>query len=243
MPLLDHFHPPLSVRRHWESLHTTWTVCLADALSSCLPEGYFVEVQTHSGALVEIDVATFEESAAENGTRADGAATATLPPQVARPPAPALTMPAVFPEGFEVRVFATREGPTLVAAVELVSPANKDRPESRRAFATKCASYLFQGIGLMVVDVVSGRRANLHNETMRLMEADPHIHLPEDDSLYAVSYRPVRRGEREEIDLWPVTFHVGGNLPVLPLVVTQDIWASLDLEATYTDACRRRRLI
>jgi len=24
MPLLDHFHPPLAPRRHWESFHVDW---------------------------------------------------------------------------------------------------------------------------------------------------------------------------------------------------------------------------
>ena len=26
MPLLDHFHPPLSDERHWESFHAAWAV-------------------------------------------------------------------------------------------------------------------------------------------------------------------------------------------------------------------------
>jgi hypothetical protein len=34
-----------------------------------------------------------------------------------------------------------------------VSPANKDRDETRRAFIAKCAAYLQRGIGLIVVDI------------------------------------------------------------------------------------------
>ena len=30
MPVLDHFHPPLSQRRHWESFHSAWATALAD---------------------------------------------------------------------------------------------------------------------------------------------------------------------------------------------------------------------
>ena len=45
----------------------------------------------------------------------------------------------------EVRTLATDTGPKLVAAIELVSPGNKDRPAERRAFAIKCASHLAQG--------------------------------------------------------------------------------------------------
>src|SRR5437016_4867661 len=62
MPILDHFHPPLSIRRNSDSFHTTWTVCLGDALTALLPESYLVEVQTQVGAAGEIDVATFDEA-------------------------------------------------------------------------------------------------------------------------------------------------------------------------------------
>ena len=56
---------------------------------------------------------------------------------------------------------ATEGGRTLVAVIELVSPANKDRPAKRRLFAAKCATYLSRGIGLIVLDVVTSRQANL----------------------------------------------------------------------------------
>ena len=46
---------------------------------------------------------------------------------------------------------STVTGATLVAAIELVSPGNKDRPEARLAFAAKCVSYLTRGVGLIVV--------------------------------------------------------------------------------------------
>src|SRR5438034_1145937 len=76
----------------------------------------------------------------------NGPAVGTITAPTWAPPAPARTLPSIFPDNFEVRVFATAAGMTLVGAIELVSPANKDRPESRRAFAAKCASYLYHGI-------------------------------------------------------------------------------------------------
>ena len=242
MPLLDHFHPPLSTRRPWESLHATWSVCLGDAITTQLPEGYFVDVQTHEGAVAEIDVATYDEAEGRAAAPGDGGATATARATTWAPPVPPLTMPAIFPPGFEVRVFSTEAGPILVGAVELVSPRNKDRPDSRRAFVTKCANYLYHGISLIVMDVVTTRAANLHNETMRLMAADTRFEMPADGVLYAVAYRPVRRAEKEEIDLWPTTFRLGDRLPVLPLVLRHDLTIAVDFEATYADACQRRRL-
>jgi hypothetical protein len=151
-------------------------------------------------------------------------------------------VPAVFADDFEVRVFASRAGPTLVAAIELVSPRNKDRAEARRAFAVKCASYLHQGINLIVLDIVTGRRANLHNEVLGLLSAPDAPRMPPEVTLYAAAYRPARRQEREEIDLWPAPLAVGQPMPTLPLALTAELSMPIDLEATYMDARRRRRL-
>jgi hypothetical protein len=30
MPLLDHFHPPVAPRRHWESFYVNWAGAIAD---------------------------------------------------------------------------------------------------------------------------------------------------------------------------------------------------------------------
>jgi len=124
MPLLDHFHPPLSERRHWESFHATWAGAIADLLNKeLLPENYFAEEQTQAGARVQIDVAAFQDRASETKPAQNGPV-ATLPTKVWTPPHPGLTMPAVFPGGFRVQVYNTEGGARLVAAIELVSPAN-----------------------------------------------------------------------------------------------------------------------
>ena len=61
MPLLDHFHPPLSVQRHWHSFHNAWATFIASQLNQRLPAGYFAEGNVQFG--IEIDVATFSDSA------------------------------------------------------------------------------------------------------------------------------------------------------------------------------------
>jgi hypothetical protein len=143
---------------------------------------------------------------------------------------------------FDARVVSTGTGRPLIAAIELVSPGNKDRPEERTAFAAKCASYLHSGVSLIIMDIVTDRRFNLHNELMRLMNAAPNLHLPAEAHLYAVAYRPVLREERPEIDLWPTTFQLGDALPLLPLRLTDDLFVPVDFEATYQETCRRRRI-
>jgi len=88
-------------------------------------------------------------------------------------------MPALFPDEIEVHVFRRSGGTTLVAAIELISPGNKDRAEARRAFAAKCASYLQQGIGLVIVDIVTERQANLHDELNSLLEHADTFQFPQ----------------------------------------------------------------
>ncbi len=126
MPLLDHFHPPLSERRHWHAFHNSWATHISSQLNAMLPDGYFAEANVQFG--VEIDLAAFEERLA-------------TPPQGAWSPAPPLaSFPLELPAAvIEVGVFSRSGGPVLAGAVELVSPANKDRPAHPEALVSKCA--------------------------------------------------------------------------------------------------------
>ena len=152
-----------------------------------------------------------------------------------------MSMPAVFPDSLEVLVLNTEAGPTLVAAVKLVSPGNKDRETHRRAFAAKCSSYLQQGVGLMIVDIVTSRQANLHNAMVDLLGVEASYRLPE-EPLYATAYRPVRRQDAEAIDVWSATLTVGQPLPLLPLPLDKTLLVPLNLGTTYHEACLRSRL-
>ncbi len=128
-----------------------------------------------------------------------------------------MVMPAFYPDDFEVQIWDKSDDARLVAVVELVSPRNKDRPEARRAFAAKCAAYLQRGIGVMAADTVTTRQANMHDELVRLLELEDSFKMPLEASMAAVAYRPARRGDANEIDVWAVALTVGGSLPVLPL--------------------------
>lgn len=242
MPLLDHFRPPVTLNHSWESFHSNWATRIADALNDRLPSEFLAEEQTHAGGRLEIDVAAYEHSTPPSGS-ANGAAVATARPAICTPPAPPLTVPFVLPDAFEVRVYSTTSGLTLVGVIELVSPGNKDRPEERQAFAAKAAGLLHQGVSLIVVDAVTTRSGNLHNETVRLIGAGAHAELPADADLYAVAYRPATRGEAVELDIWPERLALGRRLPTLPLRLTGDLFVPVELETSYTEACRRRRLI
>ena len=240
MPLLDHFHPPLSQARHWESFHTNWAGAIADALNEhLLPEGYFAEEHTHLGARVEIDVATYQEL---GGGSLAPLGTATLPVKTWAPPAPALVLPAAYPDTFQVLIFENEGGPRLVAAIELVSPSNKYRAAHAHAFAVKCASYLVQGISLIAIDIVTSRSGNLHNRLMDVLGHGEATHFPDDAALYAAAYRPIVRTENPQIELWMESLDLGRALPRLPLALNAETCLPLDLEETYTAACQRRRI-
>jgi hypothetical protein len=242
MPLRDHFHPPLSERRPWESFQTTWASALADYLTEeVLPPGYIALVQIHPGAAVEIDVATYgEPGAPAPGGGSGGAATAAR--TVWTPVAAPLLLPAVFPPGCTVEILSTEGGRTLVAAIELVSPRNKDRAGKRRLFAAKCATYLSRGIGLIVMDVVTSRQGNLHNELIDLLGLDAALHLPPDSDLYSVAYRPLLEGGAGRIETWSTLLAVGNPLPTLPLSLEAEHCVAVNLETAYLEASNRRRL-
>src|SRR5947209_16703936 len=86
MPLLDHFHPPLSAERRWESFHASWATKIADTLTEqWLPPNYIAEEHVHLGPAVEIDIGTFERDAVSSASAGSGAV-ATASPKLWTPP-------------------------------------------------------------------------------------------------------------------------------------------------------------
>ena len=82
----------------------------------------------------------------------------------------------------------------------------------------------------------------MHDELIELLGLDSSFSMPDDAFLYAVAYRPIRRGQNDQIDTWPVVLSVGSTLPVLPLALRGSHAIPLDLNAAYDDACRRSRI-
>jgi hypothetical protein len=241
VPLLDHFHPPLSEFRPWESFHTTWACTLADGLNrDILPPGYIALEQVHAGAAAEIDVSAWTDLTSAAPTTTGGTATATR--TVWTPAAAPVVMPATFPPSCTVEIAATEGGRTLVAAIELVSPGNKDRPGKRRLFAAKCATYLSRGIGLIIVDVVASRPANLHNDLVDLLGLEARSQMASEQPMYTVAYRPLHEMNADRIETWPVALTLGQPLPTMPLSLAADFCVPVDLEAAYREACQRRRV-
>jgi hypothetical protein len=243
MPLQDHFHPPLSTQRHWHSFHNAWATYLSSDLNRRLPQGYFAEANVQFS--IEIEVAAFEEGRqAGAGPPAAAAAqgvTTVAVKETWSPPAPAFNVPfAPLTEVVEVRLFDGRSGPTLAGVIELVSPANKDRPAHRAAFVGKCATYLRQGVGLVMVDVVTERGGNLHAELLALLAPGHSTALTAE--LYTAAYRPIEREGQPTLDTWQEALAVGAELPTLPLWLCGGLCLPVELEPTYERTCREQRL-
>ena len=231
MPLLDHFHPPLSERRHWHAFHNSWATYLSAKLNSLLPEGYFAEANVQYG--IEIDVAAFDESNTAAPVAVTSAGVWTSPPPQARLP---LTLTEAV---VEVGIFSRSGGPQLAGAVELVSPANKDRPAHRDAFVSKCATYIQSGIGLVIVDVVTDRTADFHSELLQRIGCDDPDSGP---ALSASAYRPVDRGGKSFLECWQEPIVVGQRLPRMPLWLRGGLCLPVELEETYERTCVEQRL-
>lgn len=235
MPLYDHFHPPWSVQRPWEGFHGAWATSIAFQLNSgVLPAEYFAMPLLEVTGRVEVDVATFQDTQRANTT---GMA-------VEAPPQPALTvlLDPVATDSFEVQILRNFGGPQLRAAIELVSPANKDRASSRRAFASKCANLLRRGVSVAIIDIVTEPSGNLHAEILSALERTQETPWESPTQLYAVAYRSVRMAEQPRLEAWTHVLTLGGVLPELPLWLEPDLWISLRLEESYLVTCGSLRM-
>jgi hypothetical protein len=140
---------------------------------------------------------------------------------------------------YEIRVYDARHGRRLVAAIEIVSPSNKDHPESRRAFVDKVAALIERDVCVSVVDVVTIGQFNLYADLLeRIGGTDPALGA-DPPGLYAVTVRGRHRvPDRLVFETWFYQMALGQPLPTLPIPLDGDLGVSLDLEMSYEAACR-----
>jgi hypothetical protein len=245
MPLRDHFRPPVSKRSSWEGFHGGWPMRIVEELAPRLPDGFVAEPRVHLGSYYEIDVCTFDQNDEDEAVfgyeRESSVGIATA---LEAPPAPTLPLDAEFPEqyAYEVLIFDLERDRRLVAAIELVSPANKDRPESRQLFIAKCFNLLRQDVCLSIIDLVTIRQFNLYTELLALLNRrDPAMSAPV-PPIYAVTCRKRKAGRQTKLDTWFHPLAVGQPLPSLPVWLSETQNVTLDLEASYEETCRVLRI-
>lgn len=128
-------------------------------------------------------------------------------------------------------------GHRLIALVEIVSAANKDRPQHVDEFAANAVSALDAGVHLLLFDLFPPGRhdsGGMHGVIrQRLDDSEETYDLPAQEPLTAASYAA---GPRVEIYL--EHFAVGSPLPEMPLFLSPDRYVNVPVEPTYQAAYR-----
>ncbi|QEH34658.1 hypothetical protein OJF2_31990 [Aquisphaera giovannonii] len=243
MPLRDHFRPPLTRKRSWDGLHGMWPAVMVTDLNRRLPARYAAAPSVHLGGTFEVDVGSHEEVSAGGRPRTapdeGGVATAVwAPPRATIEVATELA----DQDEYEVRIYDTEEDRRLVAAVEIIAPSNKDRPDSRRLLVAKCAALLREQVSVAIVDVVTTRQFDLYEELLDLVAHANPSPATEAPAIYAAACRWRRIGGAARLQTWACPLILGQALPTLPLWLADELAVPLDLEATYEDACRNLRI-
>lgn len=105
------------------------------------------------------------------------------------------------------------------------------------------AATLRHGLGVVIVDVVTSRSANLHAELFDVLEVEGHRAAWQSPTgLYTVAYRAVTLRKAPRVEAWPEALKLGEALPVVPLWLALDLCIPVRLEESYLAACRSLRI-
>ncbi len=236
MPLRDHFRSPVNDTHSWDEVHGQWPGEIVRDLTKILPAGFRAAPKVHLGSPFEVDISTYDLDSRDPDAPIEAGGTAT---QTALSPTFTVEAALSDQDEYEVRIYDAERGRTLVAAIEIVSPSNKDRPEACELFVGKVAAMLQQGVCVSLVDLVSVRRANMYADLLTLLgRIDPQL-APTPPHLYAVTLRTRKPPKhRSRLDAWFYPMPVGQPLPTLPIWLTTDLRVDLALETSYQETCR-----
>jgi hypothetical protein len=221
----------------WEGVHQIWIVELLYWIKPRLPEGYRAYIGTSPTFAVDappenrpdVGVRTLPQG---NGASANGGEPAgTSPGASSEEPDEEIAVARIE---IPAALLVERRG-QLVAAVELVSPGNKDRPAACAAYAQGYAGYLLKGIHLLLVDV---HRRPLRFSFADQIAAELELQQPPCPAPFAVSYRvgePAPGGGRF-LAVWRRPLAFGAALPPMKLHLSVSELVEVDLEQTYARA-------
>jgi hypothetical protein len=224
----------------FHDFHTVWIEQLRTALNDgLLPPGYYVLAEQHAGRPIT-DVLTLHTSTPPRelplppAPDTGGVALAEAPPRTRRKQS---VEPAARSRR---RSLAVRHvsGHRLVALVEIVAPANKDRADHVEEFTGKIRSALNLGVHVLLLDLFPPGPHDpegLHGVLLQQLEdSDEHYDLPAEEPLTLASYVVAPPG----VDVYLEHVGVGAALPVMPLFLRPDRYVNVPLEPTYQAAYR-----
>lgn len=213
----------------WDGVHQVWGVELLYALKPLLPPAY----RAYIGTTPTFAIGSPDDGRPDVGVR-DW-------PQGGPPAAPAADDGPEPDEEVAVATLTTdtavlvETGGRLVAAIELVSPRNKDRPSARAAYAAAYVGYLLRGVHLLLVDV---HRRPAGFSFADQVAAGLGLTPPGLTAPFAVGYRvggPSPDGGRF-LAVWRRPLTVGAPLPPMRLPLSAEESVPVDLEGTYRRA-------
>jgi len=217
----------------FHDFHTVWIGAIRTALNEgLLPEGYYALAEQHAGRPIT-DVLTLHASPASSPPMplppaTGGTLLAEAPPRVGRTQT---VEPAALARRRSVAVRHV-SGHRLVALIEIVSPANKDRVRHAEDFAAKVVSALDVGVHVLVVDLFPPGKHDpdgMHGTILRrLVGSDDAYDLPEDEPLTLASY-----AAGLEVGIYLSHVAIGATLPEMPLFLRPDRYINVPLEPTY----------
>jgi hypothetical protein len=222
----------------FHDFHTVWIGEIRSALNEgVLPDGFYALAEQHAGRSIA-DVLTLHASPASMERRppvptTGGTAVAEAPPKVSR--RQTVSQSALLAR----RTLAIRHisGHRLVALLEIVSPANKDRREHVEAFARKAVEALEAEVHLLLVDLFPPGPhdpSGMHGVIRSLLQgSDEPYDLPPDEPLTLASY-----AAGTEVEIYLEHLALGAPLPEMPLFLNPDRYVGAPLEATYAAAYR-----
>jgi hypothetical protein len=223
----------------FHDFHTAWVPEIRTVLNDgLLPPGYYALAEQHAGRPIT-DILTLHVSPPpltpplplppDTG----GIAVADAPPQVRRRQT---IEPAALARRRSIAIRHV-SGHRLVALIEIVSPANKDRAQHVEDFAAKIVDALDVGVHVLIIDLFppgphdpQGMHGVIHQ---RLTLSEEPYDLSTDEPLTLVSYAS---GFKVEICLNHLA--VGAVLPEMPVFLRPDRYVNVPLETTYHAAYR-----
>jgi hypothetical protein len=225
--------------RGWDSVHPLWLTYLLEYVQERLPEGYKVFLGSVPSLSVDaghgkpdISVRQWGRESVVQGLA--GGAT-TLEPDLEATVAVRLEPQRALHIDYHGQ---------LIAALELVSPRNKDRADAKETYTARYLGYLRLGVHLMLVDVLPRPRGFSFSDaiTNGLGMALPALPPP-----FAAAYRvgevvPVGEEMGSLVGLWRRPLEVGQPLPTLPLPLSVHQAVQIDLEQAYQRAAKRAYL-
>jgi hypothetical protein len=214
----------------WDSLHLVWQNQLLDWVQPRLPEGYRAYLGSVPALTVDIP-----NGRPDLGVRKWLPETPTVSSDTATVEPDTETI-ASFTLDSQRAIHIDLHG-QLIAAIELVSPRNKDRPAARDRYLGRYLGYIHRGIHLLLVDVLP---RPVDFSFADAIAASLILDQPPCPPPFAISYRvgePVPEGTI--VAVWRRPMQVGECLPTLTLALNVKQSVAIDLEHTYNEAARR----